>query len=31
MHRELGITYFTFIKTRNTSWETPEKLIAAVK
>ena len=31
MHRELGITYFTFNKTPDTSWETLEKLIAAVK
>jgi probable F420-dependent oxidoreductase len=31
MHRELGISYFTFNKTPDISWETLEKLIAAVK
>jgi len=31
LHEELGISYFTFNKTFGTSWETLEKLVAAVK
>lgn len=31
LRRELGITYLTFNKTPDTSWETLEKLISAVK
>jgi probable F420-dependent oxidoreductase len=31
LHEELGISYFTLNKTSGTSWETLEKLIAAVR